>query len=1148
VRFRTLAGPLPIALLALITTAHGPAHQSPIGRQSDPVLTSLESELTRSVEGFAATGERAPYFLGYGVWDRQEDVVTAGAGVILVDRRLRNRLLDVDLRVGDHDLDNTRLLSGRGAPPPPPQSASVLPVDDDVDALRVAIWLRTDREYRTAVARLAQVQASLARTAAASDSSGDFSREDAHVQLDPVAPVPALDRGVWLDRLRRASARFNEDPDIHNAVMTLVSTREVRYVVNSDGTRVRTGDTRVRLMVTAETRTADGVDLRRTRTFQASSAPDLPDDALLGAAVDSMIADLAALRAAPEVEPYTGPAILSGRASAVFFHEILGHRVEGHRQKDEGFTQTFTQRVGESVMPSFISVVDDPTRREFGGLELAGHYTVDDEGVPARPVTIIDDGVLAGFLMGRSPIRAEPRSNGHGRREPGRRAVARQGNLFVTSSQAIAAADLRAKLIDEIRRQDKPYGYRFEEIDGGFTATGRTTPESFRVLPVLVYRVYADGRPDVLVRGADIVGTPLTVLGKIVATDDRPEVFSGMCGAESGSLPVSAVSPAVLVAELEIGLRAKSLERPPILAVPPDRPAGGAGRGGAAAGAAARGGAANGGGGGRGGGAQEDVLFRALSDEMARSMDSLRLDGLERPHFMTYRVEDGVEVLIDATFGAIVSRSNTRTRRLEADLRIGSPELDQTNFAEPGSRGLEWVEIGFDDDYGAIRRFAWRLTDARYKWAAEKLERKKAALEGRAAPDAPSFVADTARTLVLPPVRLVIDDAPWVELTRRVSAVFREYPVIEDSRTRMQVKHLNRYILASDGTRGRTPETSYVVLMSAIARGPAGTIRDYRVLAAPGEAGLGSHEEIVAQARALAEALTARVAAETIESYTGPVLLEGRAAPQIVHGLLGRHLGGTPDPIVPPRYPTPPQRRLEALVGQPVLPAGFDVTDDPTRAELAGVPLLGHYRLDDEGVAPRPVHAVEDGTLRAFLLSRIPASANDGSTGHGRDLANGELRPMTGNLILEAAAPRPAADLRAELLRLARERGLEYALVIRGFEDMGMLPPTQGASRARTELPPPTAVYRLWLDGREEPLRDVDVGEATMRLLRDIVAAGDEPQVYNFLQSGGTSFLRWGTVPISVVAPPLLVSELSLRKSESTEPRPVLAHPVSGAR
>jgi predicted Zn-dependent protease len=284
--------------------------------------------------------------------------------------------------------------------------------------------------------------------------------------------------------------------------------------------------------------------------------------------VDRVATDLEGLLGAPVAEPFVGPAIFSGRAAGVFFHEIFGHRVEGHRQKDESEGQTFTRSVGTKVLPDFLSVVFDPTRRKAAGADLNGWYAYDDEGVKARPVTVVENGVLKTFLMSRSPIRGFDRSNGHGRRQPGAEVVSRQSNLIVESARTVPDKRLRQMLVEEIKRQGKPYGLFFRDVTGGFTTTARGGLQAFKVMPVVVYRVYADGRPDELVRGADIVGTPLASFAKILATSDTPEVFNGYCGAESGSVPVAAVSPALLVSEIEIEKKAKSQDRPPLLPAP----------------------------------------------------------------------------------------------------------------------------------------------------------------------------------------------------------------------------------------------------------------------------------------------------------------------------------------------------------------------------------------------------------------------------------------------------------------------------------------------------------------------------------------------------------------------------------------------------
>ena len=310
------------------------------------------------------------------------------------------------------------------------------------------------------------------------------------------------------------------------------------------------------------------MELPRVETFQAASPDQLPSEAELIEKADKIGKDLQALRAAPTAEPYVGPALLSGRAAAVFFHEVLGHRLEGHRQRDEREGQTFTKKVNQQVLPSFLTVVDDPTMSQMDGVELAGHYEFDDEGVPAQRVVAVENGVLKNFLMSRMPITNFSHSNGHGRRQAGLMPTGRQGNLIVSSTNTVKEPELRKRFIDEIKKQGKPYGLYFEDIQGGFTLTTRALPQAFQVIPVMVWRVYPDGRPDELVRGVDIVGTPLLSLNNIILTGDTLQVFNGVCGAESGQVPVAAAAPAMLFSEIEVQKRAKSTQRPPILTPP----------------------------------------------------------------------------------------------------------------------------------------------------------------------------------------------------------------------------------------------------------------------------------------------------------------------------------------------------------------------------------------------------------------------------------------------------------------------------------------------------------------------------------------------------------------------------------------------------
>jgi predicted Zn-dependent protease len=384
--------------------------------------------------------------------------------------------------------------------------------------------------------------------------------------------------------VRAYSAEFKQFPFVYNSIASLTFNQGTQYVVSSEGTRIVEPGHSARLVLEAETRADDGMELLRVETFQGATPEDFPSAAEISAKIEKMASDLKALRAAPVADPYAGPALLSGRAAAVFFHEVLGHRLEGHRQRGEEEGQTFTKKVGQSILPSFLSVVDDPTLKELNGVKLAGTYAFDDEGVPAQRVEVIKDGILKNFLMSRMPITNFSQSNGHGRRQPGLMATGRQGNLEVISTKMVSEAELRKQFIDEIKKEGRPYGLYFEDVEGGFTLTQRQSPQAFQVLPIIVWRVYADGRPDELVRGVDMVGTPIAALQRIVVTGDKVDVFNGICGAESGWVPVSASAPAMLFSEMEVQKKAHGRDRPPILPPPGIVRTGGASANGSGAG------------------------------------------------------------------------------------------------------------------------------------------------------------------------------------------------------------------------------------------------------------------------------------------------------------------------------------------------------------------------------------------------------------------------------------------------------------------------------------------------------------------------------------------------------------------------------------
>jgi len=526
----------------------------------------MTTELHRAFTSLGKQGDEKqlpPYFLSYSVADASEVSIQAQFGALVSSAANHQRVADVQVRLGEPKLDNTH-----GAHRGSAVNSTQLPLSDDREALARSLWLATNTGYGNALDNYLRVKTEAEVRAKEEDNSPDFSQEAPQVHLGQPASVVKVDRAAWEQRMKTLSKVFREYPDVNRNMVMLSVQNETDYFASSEGSQVVAPHQLARVVVLALTRADDGMDLFRVQTFEAETVEGLPKEPEMEAAVRELGKSLEALRKAPMTEPFDGPAILSGRAAAVFFHEVLGHRLEGQRQRGDEEGQTFTKEVGKEVLPTFLSVADDPTETTFGKTWLSGSYQYDDEGQKARRVGLIDDGVLKTFLMSRLPIASFANSNGHGRAQTGRMPTGRQGNLIVTSTKSVPETELRKQLIEEARKQGKPYGLYFEDISSGFAVTTRSSPQAFQVIPLVVWRVYVDGRPDELVRGVSIVGTPLAAMKRILATSDKSEVFNGECGAESGSIPVSAVAPAMLVSEMETQRQPQGTARPPILPIP----------------------------------------------------------------------------------------------------------------------------------------------------------------------------------------------------------------------------------------------------------------------------------------------------------------------------------------------------------------------------------------------------------------------------------------------------------------------------------------------------------------------------------------------------------------------------------------------------
>ena len=544
--------------------------QAQIVPAQDKLLNILKDEIKREMTGFRQNADSldAPYLISFRVDETKLESVRTTLGSLIYSRASHNRIFTPMVRIGSYETDSYHQLretntNNRTEP-------AYLPIEDSEDAIRQCIWWMTDQAQKNAVDRFQKVKSNMAVKVQEEDQSDDYTPQTAVKYYEPplTASQIRFSRKEWEDKLRQYSAAFRQSNDITDGWAN-ISVQVVRkYYVSSEGAEIAHNLVYFNLSIGATIKADDGMELPLNKSWYARTAGQLPSDREVMNEVSRIAAKLKELKDAPVVEAFSGPALLSPEAAGVFFHEIFGHRVEGQRMRQETDGQTFKKKVGEAVLPDFLNVYMDPTIDKYKGREINGHYKYDDEGVKGQKVTLVENGILKGFLMSRVPIEGFPASNGHGRATAGLNPTARQSNLVIECTQEKTESELRQALRDELKRQLKEYGYYFANVTGGFTQTGRYSPNAFNVTPNEVYRVYTDGRPDELVRGVDLVGTPLAMFSQIGAAGGGHGYFLGMCGAESGSLPVSCISPMLFVRQIEIQKKMKSQSLPPLLPKP----------------------------------------------------------------------------------------------------------------------------------------------------------------------------------------------------------------------------------------------------------------------------------------------------------------------------------------------------------------------------------------------------------------------------------------------------------------------------------------------------------------------------------------------------------------------------------------------------
>lgn len=533
-------------------------------------LDAMVVELNRNHAQLKLKENKAPYFISYAMKDFDQREISGKYGAIFEDATGRERKLSVDVRVGDYGFDSSIgddfefSLSTKGTSYITRKSG---PLDESPAALRTALWLVTDEKYKGALFNYLKKKGDDVYTVEDPKKAASFTKEESVIHVGPKI-VFNFEHDRWVALTRELSATMAAQKAFFDSEVRINGDRVIRYFVSTEGTRIVTEETLYAIHVQASTRADDGQLLENSRDWYAPTEAQLPGDAQIKAGVEVLMNELIALRAAPTIDPYTGPAILESDAAGVLFHEAVGHRLEGERQDNETEGKTFRGQVGKQVLPTFLSIIDDPTARERGGVQLNGYYQYDEEGVPAQKAVLVSNGVLKTYLLSRKPVEGFSKSNGHGRAQGTRKPVARMANLILESKKAVSDEELKRQLIAEAKRQGKPYGLVIRDITGGNTNTTGFGYQAFKGTPRMVYRVDVRDGKESLVRGVEIVGTPLSSINRVMATGKKEGVFNGYCGAESGMVPVSTVAPAVLLQEIELQRALDGKDRPPLLPSP----------------------------------------------------------------------------------------------------------------------------------------------------------------------------------------------------------------------------------------------------------------------------------------------------------------------------------------------------------------------------------------------------------------------------------------------------------------------------------------------------------------------------------------------------------------------------------------------------
>ena len=1048
-------------------------------QQNDKLLQTVKQELNYSMQQLQKQPDHKPYYMSMRVEDKYTLDLKSSFGNKNGEDEVRTRLFTPQIRIGNKKLDNFKYMSqgqqtmqGRAISAP-----TALPLDDDAtDGIRAAIWEETNSRYKYACQVYDETKAKAATSVANEDKADCFS--DAPVEKYYEKPIDAhcynIDKTAWIKKLNEVSVAFRTCPELRGGEAALAYEATRVYFVNTDGTEVVQNRVCGRIMLSTSILADDGMNLPLNKDYFAYDLDSLPSVEQMVADAKDMVKRMIALKNAPVADPYTGPAMLSGAASGVFFHEIFGHRLEGHRLKTGG--ETFKNMVGQEVLPKDFQVYCDPTLRYYAGTDLNGYYKYDNEGVKARRVNNVVNGVLKSFLMSRVPLDGFPESNGHGRTSDANDPVSRQSNLIVETKKPYTEAQMRQMLRTEAKKQGKEYGYYFKTVTSGYTYTGEGgSLNSFNVTPLEVYRIFADGRPDQLVRGVDLIGTPLSMFSHIVAAGKDASVFTGICGAESGWVPVTASSPVIYVTQIETQRRAKSNNIPPTLSAPSfnltstDQNEF------------------------QNASVTDKIILNGMKDEMKREMDSLVIAGYSRPFYMSYIATRFKSIDIKAELGGLNYCYDTPWDMMgSTQVLIGSfkrnSELQLGQYVKTG--------IAADANYNYIRRCFWQGSDNGYKYNLNTYAQKMNYLNSSPLPASIEKIPDMQRmapvTDIQPSYSYDIDKQKLSDLARTLSAIFKEYKDLTNTSVSIEGTYDDTYRVTSENVNLKQPHSYIKLKVSATLTLTDGSRQqDGFNLVYPTPKEIPSEKVLSEKVRNFANYFVALKDVPVLEdTYKGPVMYEDMAAAYpFTENLLSLNK------LYAMVMLAPNDKALGKKIGKKILDPRIDIVNYTSKSEYNGTKLMGAYNMDADGITPEAeIPLVEKGILKQILNRATPTEYAMHSTGSARFTNNPQSVSLTtsvGTFHVKATGTIAADKLTKELIKMGKKKKLEYVYKITC---------PAGAQSLR--------LFQINVKtGEEKPARITSAVLPTLSQLEKIAAISSKENVYNLSKDVNTSVI-----------------------------------------